>query len=159
MEAFPEAKVLLTVRDPERWYESVRATIYPLSTLAPPWLGRLASPIGAVLAVSKACVWSTFEHGFEDRARAIEVFEAHIAEVKRVVPAERLLVFEVAQGWGPLCAFLGVPTPDEPFPHLNDRAVMTRRVRAIGVARWLGPLILVLLIAALVAGALEMLGA
>jgi hypothetical protein len=51
--------------------------------------------------------------------------------VKRHVPPERLLIYEVGQGWGPLCAFLGVPEPDEPFPRLNDAAEMRRRVRVV----------------------------
>ena len=146
MAAFPEAKVLLSVRDPERWYESVRTTIYELSARSPRWLAWIAPPFRAVLAVSKSCVWSTFDGRFEDRAHAIEVFGQHIAEVKRVVPADRLLVFEVAQGWGPLCDFLGVPVPDEPFPHLNDRAAMLKRVRAVQIARWLGPPLLACLV-------------
>lgn len=47
-------------------------------------------------------------------------FIEHNEEVKRTVPADKLLVFEVKQGWEPLCEFLGVPVPDEPFPHVND---------------------------------------
>src|SRR4051812_10991585 len=57
---------------------------------------------------------------FEDRGYAIETFERHNEEVKRHVPAENLLVYEVGEGWAPLCEFLGVDVPDEPFPHLND---------------------------------------
>ena len=159
MAAFPEAKVLLSVRDPERWYESVRTTIFELSVRSPRWLAWIAPPFRAVLSVSKACVWSTFDGRFEDRDHAIAVFKDHIAEVKRVVPADRLLVFEVAQGWGPLCEFLGVPVPDEPFPHLNDRAVMMKRVRAVQIARWVGPLLLLALVAGLVGWILGMLGA
>jgi hypothetical protein len=51
--------------------------------------------------------------------------------VKRRVPQERLLVYEVKEGWGPLCEFLGVPVPDEPFPRLNDTAQMQRGMRAV----------------------------
>lgn len=63
----------------------------------------------------------TFGGRFEDRRHAIEVFERLNAEVEERVPAERLLVYDVKQGWEPLCEFLGVEPPkDEPFPHLND---------------------------------------
>ncbi|MFC6929357.1 sulfotransferase family protein [Actinomadura yumaensis] len=62
-----------------------------------------------------------------DRAHAIEVFERHNAEVRAAIPAERLLVFDVREGWAPLCAFLDVPVPDEPFPRVNDRAEFRRR--------------------------------
>jgi hypothetical protein len=86
-------------------------------------------------------VWDGTFHGlFEDKAYALEVFRRHNEHVRRVVSAERLLVYEVKEGWGPLCAFLGVPVPEgKPFPRLNDAqefrariARMAGRVRMIG---------------------------
>ena len=60
------------------------------------------------------------------------------------MPAERLLVFNVSEGWAPLCAFLGKPVPeDEPFPHLNDRAFFRRVILALRLATWLVPALLV----------------
>lgn len=53
---------------------------------------------------------------------------AHNDLVRRSIPAERLLVWEVAEGWGPLCDFLGVPVPGEPLPHANDRETFVGRV-------------------------------
>jgi len=77
-------------------------------------------------------VWNgTFDGRFEDRVHAIEILERHNEEVKRRVPPERLLVYEVKEGWGPLCEFLGVPEPDEPFPRLNDAAEMRRGIRTL----------------------------
>jgi hypothetical protein len=70
----------------------------------------------------------TFEGRFEDKRYAIEVFNQHNEEVKRRVPKERLLVYEVKEGWGPLCEFLGVEEPDEPFPRLNDAAEVQRLI-------------------------------
>jgi hypothetical protein len=143
MVAFPDAKVLLSVRDPERWYESMRETIYELSGRSPPgWLRAIAPPLRAVSDTASAIWTGTFGGRFEDKAHAIAVFEANIAEVKRVVPPERLLVFEVTQGWGPLCEFLGVPVPDQPFPRLNDREEMLKRVRMMRRAKTAGPVIL-----------------
>ena len=70
-----------------------------------------------------------FRDLFGDRAFAIEVFNRHNEQVRRDVPADRLLVYEVSQGWGPLCAFLGVPVPaGKPFPHLNDTAEFRARI-------------------------------
>ena len=64
-----------------------------------------------------------FQGRFEDRAFAIDAFNRHNEQVRRDVSADRLLVYEISQGWGPLCAFLGVPVPEgKPFPHLNDAA-------------------------------------
>jgi len=77
-------------------------------------------------------IWDgLFEGRFEDRERAIEIFEARTAEVIETVPPDRLLVFTVADGWEPLCAFLDVPIPDTPFPHLNDRRMMTYRLHGM----------------------------
>ena len=77
----------------------------------------------------------------KDRGRAIEAFERHVREVREGVPAERLLVYEVRQGWGPLCEFLGVEVPDEPFPHVNSSADRRVLVRAVGALSYALPLV------------------
>jgi hypothetical protein len=111
-ERYPEARVILTVRDPESWYESAQNTIFALqdsgaSSRAPQMARDLAS-----------------QKGFKDvkyRQRMIEAFNRWNEEVKESIPPERLLVHEVKEGWEPLCAFLGVEAPKaKPFPHLND---------------------------------------
>ncbi len=73
-------------------------------------------------------VWQgDFQSKFIDKSFAIEVFNQHIEEVKRVVPPERLLVYQVKEGWEPLCRFLDVPIPqNQPFPRLNDRAAFAQ---------------------------------
>lgn len=116
MQVYPEAKVLLSVRDPEKWYESVISTIYVTSR------SNLAhSPHGRMI---NTLIWEeTFDGKFEDKDYAIAVFHRHNEEVKQHVPPEKLLVYNVKEGWEPLCAFLGVEIPaDTPFPMLNDRA-------------------------------------
>ncbi len=135
LEAFPEAKVLHTVRDPGRWWDSTRATIWEARTAVAPWVRRLVPAVDRAFAVNEALIWEgLFDGRFLDRDHALAVFEARTAEVVATVPADRLLVFEVADGWEPLCAFLDVPVPDEPFPHVNDAAAMGARVRAARVA-------------------------
>jgi hypothetical protein len=67
--------------------------------------------------------------GSLDKAHAIEVYNRHNEQVRRTIQPDRLLVFEVRQGWEPLCRFLGVAVPDEPFPHLNDTASMQARMK------------------------------
>jgi Sulfotransferase domain len=94
----------------------------------------------------------TFEGEFENKRRAIEVFDRHNEEVKRRVPKERLLVYEVKEGWGPLCEFLGVEEPDKPFPHVNDAAEIQRMILVVRLLSVAIPTALALLggIAALV---------
>lgn len=125
MELYPEAKVLLTVRDPEKWYRSVMNTIYPTSKMEP------ESPeVRAHRRMVNTLIWQgTFDGRTEDKQHAIAIFERHNEEVRRRVPAERLLVYEVKEGWEPLCRFLDVPVPvDKPFPRLNDTAEFQQRI-------------------------------
>jgi Sulfotransferase domain len=94
-------------------------------------------------------IWEgTFDERFEDKAYAIEVFERHNEEVKRRVPPERLLVYDVREGWEPLCEFLGVPEPEEPFPRLNDAAQMRRGTKAVRALATAIPVALTLSVAA-----------
>jgi Sulfotransferase domain len=111
MEAYPEAKVLLTVRDPERAYRRVQETIYKLST-AP------ESPMPSELrAVFEKLVWSrVFGGAFDDRPSALEVYRDWDEGVKAGVAAERLLVYDIDDGWEPLCGFLDVGVPEHAFP-------------------------------------------
>ena len=138
MEAFPEAPVILTVRAPEPWYESLRSTIYQLRRLTTGPLpmklafelaGMFAPGVTGTARLADHLVWDdTFAGRFEDRAYAMEVFERQNEAVRRRVPPERLLVFDVREGWEPLCNFLGVEVPDRPFPHLNEAREMRRRL-------------------------------
>ncbi len=117
---YPNAKVLLTVRPAERWYRSMASTIY-ISMNRPPPADDPATQVRRAMA-RELILERTFGGRFEDEAYAISVYEAHIAEVRREVPAERLIVYETGSGWEPLCAGLGVPVPDTPFPHVNTTA-------------------------------------
>ncbi|MFV0526353.1 MAG: sulfotransferase family protein [Acidimicrobiales bacterium] len=140
MAAFPEAKVLHTVRDPDRWYDSTLTTVYRARTALAPWARRLVPIVDEAFRVNDAMIWDgLFEGRFEDRDRAIEIFEARTAEVVATVPPDRLLVFDVADGWEPLCAFLDVPVPDEPFPHVNDRRWMQLRFGTVRLASYGAP--------------------
>ena len=157
LERNPGAGVILSVRDPERWYESVRNTIYELCVVVPRHpLYRIGYALVSLVVfrgsgnadLADEIIWQgTFDGRFEDRAYAIEVFERHSEEVIRRVPPERLLVYEVKQGWGPLCEFLGGPEPDEPFPRLNDTAQIRRGMKAIRVLSVAAPVALALSVA------------
>jgi hypothetical protein len=106
-------------------------TIYqPMSSAVPndvPELIRLQNEMAR-----KAILGDTFDNRFEDKAHALGVFKRHIQEVRDTIDPSRLLVFDVREGWEPLCRFLEVPVPAEPFPRLNDTAstqAMIKRMR------------------------------
>lgn len=119
--AFPEAKVVHSVRPEEVWWASFRKTIGKLSVtytdmpLPPHIRDILEATFGGIAR-------ETFRGDPLDHDRAIAAFRKRTEEVKATIAPERLLVFDVAEGWEPLCGFLGVAVPDEPFPHLNHRA-------------------------------------
>lgn len=132
-DAFGDAKVLLNTRDPERWHESLMGSIIYGHPDHPDHQRLVESvPEAAGLGATWGAVADRQFGGFDrlsDREQAIEVFRRHYAEVRDAIPADRLLEYEVKQGWEPLCAFLDVPVPDEPFPRLNDRAGFQQGVR------------------------------
>lgn len=134
MALYPEAKVIHTIRDPERWYESTYETIYPARFVFPDWLLRGVPFLRRFMEMQDGMFWETlFEGQFENRHRALEIFDEYTEDVKRTVPAEKLLIFNVAEGWQPLCQFLDVPIPDTPFPHVNDKATMQRRLQILNI--------------------------
>jgi hypothetical protein len=120
-EEYPDAKVLLTVRDANRWFDSTQATIMSPAILE--WLK--ASPYRAMF---EATVWADFGDRINDRDFMLPYFEQRVEEIKQALPSDRLLVYEVKQGWQPLCDFLDVPIPDGPFPHANSREETARLI-------------------------------
>lgn len=114
---YPEAKVLLSVRDPDRWFESTQATIF-----SDAWNQKcMNSPMAQFFELT---VYRDFGDRIHDRVFMTDYFRRHVADVERTIPKERLLVYEAREGWDPLCAFLDIPVPDEPFPHVNSREEM-----------------------------------
>ncbi|HYK52885.1 MAG TPA: sulfotransferase [Candidatus Eremiobacteraceae bacterium] len=118
---FPQAKVVLSVRDGEGWYKSVSDTIFGRITSqvppdAPDWQRKHRA------MTRKIVLEETFGGRFTDKKHAIDVFERHNEDVRKSVEPSRLLVYRVKEGWEPLCDFLGVPIPNEPFPRVNDTA-------------------------------------
>jgi Sulfotransferase domain len=139
--AYPEAKVILTTRDPQSWYDSASSALanvptvdvsssraYLRSELMSLLFPRLWQAMSAMQEMREESD-ITFDGSLIDRERATREFERHIQEVEKRVPAEKLLVYEVRQGWGPLCEFLGVEAPQEPFPHLNERDQFPKLMR------------------------------
>lgn len=114
-DANPDAKVLLSVREPASWHRSVMDTIFNTLVHPSPKFPSDWSAMARSIVLER-----TFGGRLDDRDHAISVFERHNAEVERTIPPERLLVYEVSEGWEPLCRFLDCATPDIPFPRVNS---------------------------------------
>jgi hypothetical protein len=137
VDVYPEAKVLLSTRDGDAWARSMRDTVWGVwygdgllrhmsdarTKVDPGWQGfaELLRP----MCQRSGLMPGGAETTTEQMAAGMERFEE---EVKQTVPADRLLVWSVADGWEPLCEFLEVRVPDTPFPHLNDTLEFKNRV-------------------------------
>ena len=115
MKAFPDAVVILTVRDPERWWRSYSALmrVYRCMHLLAP-----IPAVGRLIRFGERFLNVAFD-GHTDKETCVGRFQQHIEDVRAHVPPGRLLVYSVKEGWGPICRFLGEPVPDRPFPHAN----------------------------------------
>ncbi len=123
-EAFPDAIVLLSLRDAASWWKSADATIFEglRRQIArgenTPWLGMVTDLLNRRFV----------EGAVDNRAASIAAFERHTEEVRRRIPANRLVEWRAADGWGPLCTGLGLPVPEEPFPHVNTTDEFRKRL-------------------------------
>ncbi|KAJ6502942.1 P-loop containing nucleoside triphosphate hydrolase protein [Mycena vitilis] len=126
--AYPDAKVILTNRDPDKWWTSFSQSI---GAITASWRYRLAGILapqafGRTTALTRLIVSVVAGHVItEEGAKAR--FVQHYEDVRKLVPKERLLEYEVSQGWGPLCAFLERDVPDVDFPRTNDTQMLHAR--------------------------------
>ena len=119
-EAFPDAKVIHSVRPEDSWWRSFSTTIGKLLQVYP----RMSMPphVAAMMDAAHEFIgMRTFGGAWADREKALAAYRRRTEEVRAAIPPERLLVFDVAEGWDPLCRFLGVDVPDQPFPRRNDQ--------------------------------------
>ncbi|CAL8070475.1 unnamed protein product [Calicophoron daubneyi] len=136
MDTYPKAKVILTVRDAKIWTESVRATIIPKNIFQPQtWGQRLVDwcYVGWHFSqMGKTVLERTFgeDIGSGDDEQLIKAFIGWNEKVMSTVPVNRLLVFNVRDGWKPLCDFLGHPIPSDPFPHVNTREELGKLIKS-----------------------------
>jgi len=137
-EAYPNSKVILTIRDEEKWYKSCYDTIskigrHPLNDTRLPLMRRVAYSFIPVLR--RLWNWEVKSHWgpwqFQDKEKAIASYKAYQERVRACVPKEQLLEFSVKDGWGPLCKFLGVSAPSGPFPHVNDTNTQLQHAKQI----------------------------
>lgn len=118
-EYYPQAKVVLTVRDAESWWDSVSQTIHSPHVLQ----SVEGTPIKQIF---EGTYMKQYQGRIDDREFMIDWYERHNQEVIDTIDADRLLVFHPREGWEPLCEFLGVPVPEEAFPKVNSRDEITQ---------------------------------
>jgi len=119
--AYPQAKVVHSTRPAEQWWASFSKTIGKLFVTyknmpLPPHITAMMDAAFEMIGNQ------TFKGGIGIKEQAIAAFNQREKDVRAAIPADRLLVFNVAEGWEPLCRFLKVPVPSEPFPHQNVQA-------------------------------------
>lgn len=140
----PDVKVIITMRDKSKWAESwlcvTPAAFFP--ELRPfSWIKVMRD----CAAFNREIMLNVPTNGHPELYQDIPTleagFEAWVDFVRKTVPAERLLEFDVKQGWGPLCEFLGKPVPSIPFPHINDRVVVDTIIKVFQVVTWVWPLV------------------
>jgi len=124
--AFPDAKIILTLRDEDKWYKSISSTIFqvmkgPREEVEPERM--------ATRAMTRQLILDTvFDGNIDDRDAVLAAYRRNIEAVQRDVPADRLLVFDVAEGWAPLCRFLDLPVPETAFPRSNSTEEFQQRI-------------------------------
>ena len=126
---YPQAKIILTVRDADRWFDSANETIHSVEFAQ--FIKN--SPFGEMV---QKTVWDMMANRMQDRGYMIDFFESRTREIIDTIEADRLLVYQVADGWQPLCEFLDVPVPDIEFPRINSRdetkALLSNLIAASG---------------------------
>jgi len=146
-EAFPDSKVILTDRDPEAWYKSVTTTIKELNDDAISFpvnilnylqgTSPLDNMIQNVMRADKnrlqGGLFDVLDEGLE---KSVKYYNNWVKEVKETIQADRLLVFSVKDGWEPLCKFLDLPVPEEPFPNVNDANVIKAMTQGAKIKAW-----------------------
>lgn len=133
IDAYPDAKVLLTLhpKGADAWYDSVMETIFFTELLWQWKVLEFASPFARKFGpMARKLIWTRFHKGkMKNRSAAIEEYQNHIDEVKALVPENKLLIFHASDGWAPLCKFLNLDIPDEPFPRVNDKESMKKEIK------------------------------
>lgn len=133
----PNAKVILTVREPSKWYASACSTIWDsrgleFNRLA--WFLPFARRFRRMSKLYRTKIFAPDEENAFDKDLCIKVFERNIKEVKEAIPEEQLLIYTPGDGWEPLCRFLGKDIPEVPYPRSNSKAEFQKRTRTLNTA-------------------------
>ena len=138
--AYPDAKVIIAMRDPNDWFTSVQRSVgkehetlnnlHPAVRQALMWFDPFY--LGRFFPLARAIEFGAFgPRGFSDAEHCKDVYIQLHDEVRRIVPKDRLLEFRLKEGWEPVCEFLGKDIPSAPFPHVNESSEFDERTRLI----------------------------
>ena len=134
---YPEAKIILSYRDPEVWYDDISKTVFESASshvnkayaaearAIDPYVGDCIERIHALQL--RILEENYFEGRFAERDFAVKRYVEWNESIKDIYPEDELLVYQVTEGWEPVCEFLGVPVPDQEFPHLNHPTTFHNR--------------------------------
>lgn len=140
MAKYPDAKIIHTTRDPESWYKSFSETILYATQpdfkrilkmmIRLPFSSTLRKKM-RVLKFNGAMIRNMLGKNFNGKQAAITMFNLHNQDVLATVPKDRMLIYDVKQGWEPLCKFLNVPVPNTPFPKTNSTQEFLNNVKSL----------------------------
>ena len=151
MAVFPNAKIILTVREPQGWVKSIKSTVSRVFAFESPAILFLSSGLFStylslhnVVGFPKVLLDAFYNNNQRkmltkavSENRGVEYFNNWIDGVEKKVPAKKLLKFNVKEGWEPLCKFLNVPVPDAPFPNVNSSAFFIEELNRRNRRSWL----------------------
>jgi len=128
IEAYPNAKVILTTRDVDSWHASVMKTVYwRVTDPEHKFVSHFSWAASMYYPMLNKFFQTFFRGDFPNQGK--QVYLDHVAEVRSLVPSERILEYKISDGWAPLCEFLGEEVPDTAFPQGNDMANFFKRCR------------------------------
>lgn len=138
LEQYPDAKVILTIREENAWYDSVFNTLYRVTPKGPKDIFRMIKGtifskdmrrLAPVFMNNDKILWNGFFKGkFDDKTAAIKAYHKHNEAVQKFVPSDQLLVMQIQEGWQPICDFLGKEVPNQPFPNKNKQAQLNEKI-------------------------------
>ena len=141
LEKYPDAKLILSERDPEDWYDSAINTVYAVT---PQTFGQKLGMMKKMIfssrfrKISKSFMlvekylWNGKYRGkFKNKKLTLKIYNDFNEEVKKYVPSDQLLIYNISDDWEPLCKFLNVKVPDEEFPYKNKRKDFREQIKRL----------------------------